>query len=137
VNLTEDQIRTVIRIACDELGENATFERVQDLVRRSISALEQEGASGAVTSSTGDVLILCISPDAGRNSLVLSEGLQNLNCRETERCEHRLGPFQVTLANIRLGAGCEDPAVLRRELAQAGNLRGVRVILVTEDLLKR
>lgn len=137
MNLTEDQIRTIIRIAREELGDSAAFEQVQDLVRKSVAVLEREGAIGSMAPASGSALILCISPDAGRNSYVLSEGLQGSDCRVTDRFEHRLGAFLVTSAAIRFDARCADPTMLRRKLAEAGNLRGVRVILLTEDLFTR
>ncbi len=137
VNWTEDQIRTIIRIAREALGESAAFEQVHDLVRRSVAVLEREGSIGSAANAPGSALILCISTDAERNRVALSEGLQGLGCRETERCEHRLDVFQVTLASIRLGTEGADWALFRRRLAEAGNQRGVRVILLTEDLLTR
>ncbi len=131
--LTEEQIRTIANIAREELGENANFENVRDVVQQVVEILTGEQKK---TATTGRILVICISFDGLTNSRVLSTALKETNCKVAERFDRNIEGFAIQLALIDPGSCSGNIAEIRSLLQEAGNEAGVRVIIQTEDTLR-
>ncbi|HDH57470.1 MAG TPA: hypothetical protein ENF16_02560 [Bacteroidetes bacterium] len=135
--LTEEQIRLIAQIAKEELGENATLERMREIVQQAVERLEREGPKSYGVEPTGRILAILLSQDGLKNSRVLSQALKDSGCKTTERFERNLAGFHVLLAVIDYSACQDDFETLRKKLSEAGNSAGVRVIVQSEETLKR
>ena len=135
--LTEEQIRLIARIASEELGPQATVEKMREVVQQAVDRLEKLGPVSFKVEPEGRILAICLSDDGLKNSRALSRALKDSGCKVTERFERSLAGFHALLAVIDRGDSREDFETLRRRLGDAGNAVGVRVILQTEDTLKR
>ncbi len=133
--LTEEQIRILARIAREELGDNATLERLRDVVKQAAQRLES-GSADPGTGKPGRVLAILVSCDGLKNSRVLSRTAKESGCRITERLERNLAGFHVLLAVVDVQSCTGDFDQLRRRFSDAGNAVGVRVILQAEETLK-
>jgi len=131
--LTEDQIRAIANIAREELGENANFESVRDIVQQVVEDLSGEQTK---TTKTGRILVICISFDGLTNSRVLSNALKETNCKVAERFDRNIEGFAIQLALIDPSSCSGNIEKIRARLQQAGNEAGVRVIIQTEDTLR-
>lgn len=138
MSLSEEQIRTIARIAKEELGENATLERLRDVVRQTVNRLETDSGTGATSPLfQGRILAIFLSCDGLKNSRVLAQVTKATNCRITERWERNLAGFQTLLAVIDTESCHRDFNALRTQFSDAGNAAGVRIILQSEDILKQ
>ncbi|HEX7344892.1 MAG TPA: hypothetical protein VF398_11535 [bacterium] len=134
--LTESQIRTIARLAKEELGEAATFERLQQVVRQAVANIERQGPVDYRPEPSGKFVVICLSRDGMKNAQALSNGLKDTGCQIGDRFERNLGGVHALLASVDR-AGCqEDVEALRRRLGDAGNSLGVRVIVQAEEALK-
>ncbi len=131
--LTEDQIRTLALIAKEELGDQATYERLHEVVRRAVQSLENL-PPGRISPEVGNrFLVICLTMKEGENALVLSEGLKDSGVVIQDRFERRMGGFQVLLAVVHRGNAKEDFTALRERLAQAGEKHGVKILVQMEE----
>ncbi len=137
LELTEDQIRTIARLARDELGEVATFERLQEVVRAAVERLEREGPRDFPAAASAHLLVICLSRDSQNNAAVLSQGLQDTGCRITERAERVVGDFHTLLAAVERSSERANHETIRRRLADAGNKVGVRIMVQTRETLDK
>ena len=135
--LTEEQIRLIAQIAKEELGADATLERMREVVRQAVERLEREGPRSYDADPSGRILAILLSQDGLKNSRVLSQALKDSGCKTTERFERKLAGWHVLLTVIDYSACEDDFAALRVKLAEAGNSAGVRVIIQSEETLKR
>jgi len=131
--LSEDQIRAIARIAKEELGEAATYDRLREVVAAVVRQMEEDGPGSFPQPPRMRHLVICLSPDGQANGQTLSQGLKGSACVIGDRFERLLGGIHVLLAAVDGG----DPSDLRARLAQAGNPLGVRVIIQPEEALKR
>ncbi|MFH1735769.1 MAG: hypothetical protein ABIE92_13770 [bacterium] len=134
--LNEDQIRIVAQIAREELGAEATLEKLRESVRQAVDKLERLGPVDFKAEPKGRLLAICLSLDGLKNSRVLSEALKDSGCKISERFERKMKVFHLLAAVIDYTACREDFETLRRKLGEAGNAAGVRIILQTEDALQ-
>jgi len=135
--LTEDQIRLIARIAAEELGPVANTERLREVVQRVTESLERQGPRDFRTEPHGRILVVCISLDGLKTSSILSQALKDSGWTISERSERTVAGFHTLTAVADRGESGEDFETLRRRLSDAGNQVGVRIILQTEDALKR
>ena len=135
--LTEYQIRAIARIAKEELGAEATYQRLQDVVRRVVETLEREGPIGFKPEVSGRALIICLSADGRGNASALSRGLRETGVQISERFERTLGGFHVLMAAVEGVKSGADLESLRQKLGQAGNQEGVRILVQMQDALIR
>jgi hypothetical protein len=135
--LTESQIRTIARIARDELGSAATLEQLREVVQLAVDKLERQGPVGYKSLPEGRILVICISTDGLLNSRVLSESTRESGCKVAERFERKMSGFHVLLAVIDPTICSEDFDTIRAKFAEMGNAAGVRIILQPEDSFVR
>lgn len=135
--LTESQVRYIAQITKDELGADATLEKLREVVRLVVDNLERQGPVSYKSQPKGRILAICISLDGLKNSRVLSDATKDSGCKIAERFERNMSGFHVLLAVINPGECKEDFETLRSRFAEAGNTAGVRIILQTEDVLTR
>ncbi|TKJ38415.1 hypothetical protein CEE37_12925 [candidate division LCP-89 bacterium B3_LCP] len=134
-SLSEEQIRVIARIAMEELGSEATLEKMREIVAKAADVLERQGPVSYKSEPVGRFLVICISDDGLKNSRTLSEALKETNCRITERFERNLAGFHTLLAVIDTQSCSLDFASLKGKLAQAGNDAKIRIIIQPEDTL--
>ncbi len=137
MSLNEDQIRVIAQIAREELGDGATYDRLQAIVRRVVDELQKPDAPPLRPEPRADVLVICLSLDAGRNGAALSDGLKDSGCVIRDRVERGLGGYHTLLCTVDRRGSAEDLDALRKRLADAGNRHGVRVLLQTEEVLRK
>jgi predicted amino acid-binding ACT domain protein len=131
--LTETQIRAIAEAARNELSENATYERLHQVVSRVVEQMENQPEKRA--NSAARLLIICLSRDNRSNAEALSNGLKDTGCRIEDRVERIMGSFHVLLASVdTVSGGCEMED-LKHRLAEAGSKAGVKVIVQREDIL--
>jgi len=135
MTLTESQIRAIARIAKDELGDAATFERLQDVVRRAVASMERQGPVFYRPEPSGRFVVICLSRDGANNAMALSSGLKDTGCQIGDRFERNLGGIHALLASVDRADCRDDFEILRRRLGEAGNALGVRIIVQVEDVL--
>ncbi|MCX6641588.1 MAG: hypothetical protein NTW14_14070 [bacterium] len=134
--LTEEQIRLIANLVKDELGSEATLEKMRQTVREVAERLERQGPVTYQPKPQGRLLAICLSPEAPRGSTVLAQALKDTGCEVVERFETSLGGTSILLALIdpsRCGRSFDE---IRSRLADAGNAAQVRVILQAVDALK-
>lgn len=134
---TEDQIRAIVRIALEETGLATSPERIREVVQQAVDQLEREGPRQFPAELTGRILVICVSPDGPKTSGVLTQALRDSGWAIRERSERAVGGFHTLMAVLERAGNAEDFEILRRKLGEAGNQMGVRIILQTEEALKR
>jgi predicted amino acid-binding ACT domain protein len=135
--LSESQIRTIARLAKEELGDEATFERLQEIVRQAVANIERQGPVSYNLEPSGKFVVICLSRDGMKNAQALSNGLKETGCVIGDRFERNLGGIQTLLASVDRSGCRDDLETLRRRLGEAGNSLGVRIIVQAEETLKK
>lgn len=133
--LTEDQIRAIAQAAREELGEQATYDRLHAVVSRVVEQMESISAV-ARPAPSDRLLIIALSLDNHRSAEALSEGLKDTGCKIQDRLERIMGAFHVMLALVDAAEADCDLTGLKHRLTDAGSKAGVKIIVQQEDLLR-
>jgi predicted amino acid-binding ACT domain protein len=134
--LTEEQIRVLAKVAKGELGEDATLERMREVVGQAVGQMEQKIEQAADFEPMGRVLAIFVSNDGLKNSRALSEAVQDTNCRILERSERTLADFHTLLAVIDVSNCVGGFDGLKQRLSRAGNEANLRIMLQPEEALR-
>lgn len=134
--LTEEQIRVLAKVAREELGEDATLERMREVVGQAVGQLEQKIEQTADFEPMGRVLAIFVSSDGLKNSRALSDAVKDTNCRILERAERTLADFHTMMAVIDVSNCVGGFEGLKQRLSHAGNEANLRIMLQPEESLR-
>ena len=134
--LTEEQIRVLAKVAREELGEDATLERMREVVGQAVEHLEQQTAQSTEFEPMGRVLAIFVSNDGLKNSRALSDAVKETNCRILERSERTLADFHTLMAVIDVSNCVGGFDNLKQRLGSIGNEANLRIMLQPEEALR-
>jgi predicted amino acid-binding ACT domain protein len=134
--LTEEQIRVLAKVAREELGDEATLDRMREVVGQAVEQLEEQMEKTADFEPMGRILAIFVSNDGLRNSRALSDAVKETSCRILERSERTLEDFHTLMAVIDVSNCVGGFDSLRQRLSRIGNEANVRIMLQPEEALR-
>jgi ACT domain-containing protein len=148
MKLTEDEVRKIVNVTIDELGENATTEMVQSVVKEVVKELERgtpaltllpDGLSlkGSVMSHDSGRFIVTAF---GKNQSGILSGLTGVlgkhDCDVQDVSQKMMQEFFTLIMLVDISKSKSDFKTIYNELAAEGEKLSVRVLAQHESIFQ-
>jgi len=137
VKLKEEEIRKITLDAIQELGPNATPEKVKEYVKKKI----EESGAGEFISNKGDVSsgrVILTSFGLNKPGIVagVTKALGDSNCDIQDLTQKLMGDFFTMIMIIDISGSQKDLKQIQEEMSKVAEELKIKIYLQHEDVFR-
>lgn len=137
MKLTEDQIRKLTIEAIKELGENATPEKVKDVVSKAAESYTNgESKSSQPSESTGRVILTSFGINDAGIVAAITKSLSEAKCDIQDISQNIMEEFFTMIMIIDITNSPKDFQELQEEMKRVADNLKIKIYLQHEDVFR-
>jgi ACT domain-containing protein len=137
VKLTEDQIRKLTIEAINELGENATPDKVKDVVAKAAESYSKgEQKTSDASDSTGRVILTSFGINEPGIVAAITKSLSETKCDIQDISQNIMEEFFTMIMIIDITNSPKDFQELQEEMKRVADENKIKIYLQHEDVFR-
>lgn len=134
--LTEEHIRKITLEAINELGENATFENVKEVVQRAINKSDSTPDFKKSEKSSGNVILTSFGMNHPGIVAGVTTALSNANVDINDLSQKIMGEFYTMIIILDISNSSKSLSELQEEMNRIADELKIKIYLQHEDLFR-
>lgn len=137
MRLTEEEIRKITLSAIEELGENATPQKVKKIVEESLNKLEQKIPFDKTAYTTGRVILTSFGLNKTGIVAAITKSLGEAECDIQDISQKLMGDFFTMIMLVDFTQSSFSLKELQNEMNKIADELKIKVFLQHEDIFRQ
>lgn len=137
MRLTEEEIRKITLSAIEELGENATPQKVKKIVEESLNKLEQNVPLDKTAHTTGRVILTSFGINKTGIVAAITKALGEAECDIQDISQKLMGDFFTMIMLVDITQSSYSLKELQNEMNKIADEIKIKVFLQHEDIFRQ
>ncbi|MBZ0178669.1 MAG: ACT domain-containing protein [Melioribacteraceae bacterium] len=137
MRLTEEEIRRITLSAIEELGENATPQKVKKIVEESLSKIEHNVPVDKTSHTTGRVILTSFGLNNTGIVAAITKALSEAECDIQDISQKLMGEFFTMIMLVDITQSSYSLKELQEKMNEISDELKIKIFLQHEDLFRQ
>jgi len=137
LRLTEEEIRRITLSAIEELGENATPQKVKKIVEESLSKIEHNVPVDKTAHTTGRVILTSFGLNNTGIVAAITKALSEAECDIQDISQKLMGEFFTMIMLVDITQSSYSLKELQEKMNEISDELKIKIFLQHEDLFRQ
>jgi len=137
VKLTEQDIRKLTLSAIEELGENASPERVKEVVNKSVFEMENNPNIQNGSKNSGRIILTSFGANSPGVVASITKTLADANCDIQDISQKLLGEYYTMILLFDISNSSKDLNAIQNEMKTLSDSLNIKIYLQHEDIFNK
>lgn len=137
MRLTEEEIRRITLSAIEELGENATPQKVKKIVEESLSKIEHNVPVDKTSHTTGRVILTSFGLNNTGIVAAITKALSEADCDIQDISQKLMGEFFTMIMLVDITQSSYSLKELQEKMNEISDELKIKIFLQHEDLFRQ